>query len=187
MLESNKYDIISISKMLNSLLVIGFIISMAVNAVLGLGLWQIAVNKSRTVVPPSISKAFTVSDSNVDENYLRQMGEYFLYLKLNVTPANVNRQFGILLDYVTATSWSKIQPQLVREANTIQESNLSSTFNVIDVSVSLNNLSVKILGELKKSVGDRNLEPEHKAYIIKMKYENGLLELDSILKEADHD
>jgi len=183
MLTSHKIDFIAIAKSLNRLLLAGFLLSLTVSVILAFTVASLVNNKSRTLVPPSISKAFTVSDGAIDESYAAQMGEYILYLKLNVTPANVDRQFSLLLDYANATAWANIQPQLVRESVFIKKSNVSSTFSVRHVEVSMTSFIVKISGVLKTSVGNRALSPVPLTYLVHFKYEQGTLTFSRISKE----
>ncbi len=183
MLKANEVSILAISKTLNYLLVIGFLISMLANATLSVALYQVAVNKTSTITPPIISKAFSISGSQVDESYLAQMGEYFLYLKLNVTPANVERQYSRLLDYVSSDYWSSIQPRLVREANEIRKSNISNTFNVTGIKVDLAAMEVRMDGMLKRYVGSRALAPERATYTVALSYVSGVLTIIGISKE----
>ncbi|SGZ09610.1 type IV conjugative transfer system protein TraE [Moritella viscosa] len=188
MLKTNEINVIAIIKSLNYLLLIGFIISMLVNAILGVSLYKVAVNKSSTITPPIISKAFSISGSQVDESYLAQMGEYFLYLKLNVTPANVEKQYSRLLDYVDTSHWSAIQPKLVREALEIKKSNIANTFNVNadGIAVDLPSMQVKMTGTIKKYVGSRALTPEEATYIVSLRYSNGILTIIGIKKEVSN-
>ncbi|MDN3686153.1 type IV conjugative transfer system protein TraE [Vibrio sinaloensis] len=152
------------------------------NIVLGYTVNQALTHQSRTLVPPSISKAFTVSDGSIDEPYLEQMADYLIYLKLNVTPGNVGRQFGQLLEYVDEQSWSLIQPKLLREANLIKKKdNISSHFSVESVRISLDTLQVQLYGKTaKKFVGQRPLEPEMKWYQVSFSYQQGEIGLKSI-------
>ncbi len=184
MLNSNKVDFITLSKALNKLLLIGFILSLIVSITLAFGLLSLSNMKSRTVVPPTISKAFTISDGAIDESYAAQMAEYLLYLKLTVTPANVERQFSLLLDYVNPKAWANIQPQLVRESALIKKSNISSTFSVKRLEVSTDLRIVKVHGMVKKSVGDRPLTPVPCTYLVYLQYEQGTLTFSSIKKET---
>lgn len=154
------------------------------NILLGYTVYQLATSKSRTVVPPTISKAFTVSDGQVDESYLQQMGEYMTYLKLNVTPGNVNRRYGQLLDYVASDRWNEIQPQLVREASLVVKNNVSSTFFVDETQVNLDDLKVRFKGTLQKWVGNRALNQEPISYVVQFTYTHSVLELVSMTKEA---
>jgi len=57
MLQKNKIDFIRIAKSLNTLLLIGFTVAMISNTVLASIVWMAYFNKSRTVVPPTISAA----------------------------------------------------------------------------------------------------------------------------------
>ncbi len=170
-------DRLELSKLLNLLLLCGFLGMTVLSLVLGIGLAYVSKEKSRTLVPPSISQAFTVSDGHIDNAYLSMMGDYFLYLKLNVTPANVTRQFGRLLDYVPPQNYPIYQPVLIEEAQLIKESNISSRFDPIKTEVSLDDLQIKITGNLTKSVGDRFLPTEEATYAIQMGYDYGVIEL----------
>lgn len=150
------------------------------NLALGLGTYYAISKKSRTLVPPNISKAFTISDGSFDEAYLELISEFLIHKKLNVTPANVHRQYGLLLDYVNAENWSKIQPRLLREANHIKAENISSHFDVTKVDIALDDLKVRFTGTLQKHVGSRALEPEMVTYEVSLSYEQAEISLHSI-------
>ncbi|EJV8818785.1 type IV conjugative transfer system protein TraE [Vibrio parahaemolyticus] len=175
-----KRDKLAIKSLLNLLLTTGFLAMLITNLVLGYTSYQALTHQSRTLVPPSISKAFTISDGDVDEPYLEQMADYLLYLKLNVTPGSVGRQFGQLLDYVDEQHWHIIQPKLLREANIIKKDNISSQFSVEEVRISLETLQVQLYGKLQKYVGQRPLEPEMKWYQVNFRYDHGVIGLLSI-------
>lgn len=179
-------NLIALSKLLNVLLLVGFVVMTTVSIVLGLALNRTMNHQERTLVPPTISQAFTISGASVDAPYLQMMGEYFLFLKLNVTPANVSRQYSRLLDYVPPEKWAGIQPLLLTDATQIQKSNISSRFDPLpgQTHVSLESMQIKQKGQLIKTVGDRELPAEEVTYIVQMAYDNGLLELHGIMKEG---
>lgn len=182
MLNRNKIDFIRLAKSLNTLLLIGFIFAMISNTILSVVAWTAYFNKSRTLVPPAISQAFTVSDSTVDEPYLQQMAEYFAFLKLNVTPASVEHQYKQLANYVGEADWHRVQPLLVEDADMIKKQNISSHFTIEHTQVALDERLVKITGTLNKYVGKRPLEPEIISYIIAMNYTHGQVSLKAIKK-----
>lgn len=182
MLHSNKLDLLSITKSLNALLLIGFTIAMISNSVLAVVVFKAYVNKSRTITPPTISQAFTISDTGVDAAYLQQMAEYFAFLKLNVTPGSVDHQYNQLESYVNETTWHQVQPLLIEEKATIKHQNISSHFTVTKAQVALDDRMVKLIGNLNKYVGKRALEPEIASYIVSMDYHNGELSLLAISK-----
>lgn len=175
-----KRDKLAVKSLLNLFLSAGFLVMLITNLVLGYTSYQALTHQSRTLVPPTLSQAFTVSDGAVDEPYLQQMAHYLLHLKLNITPASVGRQFGLLLDYVDETSWHSVQPKLLREAKVIKKDNISSQFAVEDVRISLDTLQVQLYGTLQKHVGQRALEPEMKWYQVNFSYEQGSIGLLSI-------
>ncbi|WP_213902907.1 type IV conjugative transfer system protein TraE, partial [Vibrio crassostreae] len=133
-----KRDKLAVKSLLNLFLSAGFLFMLITNLVLGYTSYQALTHQSRTLIPPTLSQAFTVSDGTVDEPYLEQMADYLLYLKLNITPASVGRQFGQLLEYLDETSWHIVQPKLLREATVIKKDNISSQFSVESVRISLN-------------------------------------------------
>lgn len=183
-----KQDKLAIKSLLNLFLSLGFLAMLLTNLVLGFSVYQALTHKSRTLVPPVISKAFSLSDSQVDAPYLEQMADYFLYLKLNVTPGNVGRQYGQLLEYVDEGSWASFQPNLLREAGAIKKGNISSQFAANTFTVNLDALKVRVEGDLTKHVGKRALPSEHKWYQVNLTYHHGVLALQSIqtLEATDH-
>lgn len=142
----------------------------------------LAFTKERTLMPPSFKSPMTVSRQGVSDSYLREMAEYFINLKLNVTPENVARNYGHLLSYVGSSSYHIMQPLLFDEANQIKSQNISSTLFVGGIDIANDHLAVKITGTLQKYVGSRALEPEPVSYLVTMSYPSGVLELDAIAK-----
>ncbi|AYV25002.1 MULTISPECIES: type IV conjugative transfer system protein TraE [Vibrio] len=181
-----KDNLLSLSKLLNFFLALGFLAMTVLSLILGISLAYTSSEKSRTLIPPVISKAFTVSDGAVDAPYLQMMGEYFLKLKLNVTPATVTRQYGLLLDYIPTENWSTVQPTLVKDAERVQKDNISSRFDARPnhTHISLESMQFKQTGTLTKTVGERTLPPEEVTYIVQMAYRDGLLTLIGIKKEG---
>ena len=161
---------LKLKSVLKAYLATGFGVMLLVNLGLGATVYSLTMNKSRTLLPPVMSKAFTVSDGAVDAEYLEQMGEYFLALKLNITPASVDRKYSLLLKYVSEEDWSQVQPTLLREAERIKKDNISSRFDSESVEVALDTLQVRFTGTLQKHVGTRPLDPETVIYQVSMAY-----------------
>ncbi|GAB6264296.1 hypothetical protein PSSHI_45400 [Photobacterium sp. R1] len=182
MKTENNLNLITIVKGLNAFLLIASMGLLVLCISLGITLNKTINNISRTLIPPTISKSFTVSDSNVDESYLSQMADYFMYLKLNVTPHSVERKYSTLMDYIDEGSWAVMQELLANDALQVIKENVSSTFDVRSIQVSLDSMKVKVNGTLKKSVGSRQLEPEELSYIVDLAYNHGALSLLSIRK-----
>ena len=180
MIESAKLSALQLAKAFNQVLLIGLIVSFIVIGGLGFALVKLSLSNSTTLVPPTISKAFTVSDGAVDDSYLEQMGSYFLQLKLNLTPKTAERQFGLLLDYVHPESFSAVRKQMQKEIGFIDKSQVSSRFDVQSVIVFDSLLMAEMTGILQKYIGERALEPEKITMQVWMDYSQGQLTLKGI-------
>lgn len=182
MRAKNKKDALQLSRSLNKFLLVGVAFLGGIVILLSGGITYLALNQPRTLIPPTITQELTVSGHAVSASYLNMMGEYLLYLKLNVTPENVQRNYQQLLNYMSAEHYHVMQPQFVQEAQEIQQQKISSTFAVKEVDVSTKHFSVKISGTLQKYVGSRPLAPEKVTYIVQFNYPFGVIELDSITR-----
>ncbi len=184
MLNENNGEALKASRFINYvLLVVILIVSIAV-AGLSVALINQSHTDKRTLVPPHIDRAFTISDGSVDEAYLALMAEWWMHLKFNVTPSNVQRQFNLLITYVPTQYWSNLQDKLMREAQFIKDNDVTSFFEVDKVSPNLDQMKIRVEGTLTKTVAGRKLDPEKITYIIQTGYPNGLIELHSIAQEV---
>lgn len=183
MLTQYKKHILHVSKALNALLLLAVMGLLLANVLLTAGLIYAVRQHTVTVIPPRLQQPVTVSNHSVDDAYLQQMAEYFLYLKLNITPETVGRQYTQLLRYVDPTSYHEIQPRLLQEAKRIQQQKISSNFVVSAVAIASATKQVKLQGTLKKWVGSRPLAPEPSTYLITMAY-NNVLTIVGIQHEA---
>ncbi|MFV8456143.1 type IV conjugative transfer system protein TraE [Vibrio owensii] len=184
MLNENNGEALKAARLLNHMLmVVILLVSLAVVGVTFALVNQSQVEK-RTLVPPHIDRAFTVSDEGVDNAYLALMAEWWVHLKFNVTPSNVKRQFNLLITYVPPQYWSDLQDKLMRESEFIIQNDVTSFFEIEKVSPSLTQMKIRVEGTLKKTVAGRELPPESVTYLIQTDYPNGVIELHSIAKEV---
>ncbi|MGR6831147.1 type IV conjugative transfer system protein TraE [Aliivibrio wodanis] len=183
MKTSNRDDALNRVRFVNKALMGFSALVTVVNLALATSTVYLAINQSRTLLPPNFDSTMTVSSRAVSDSYLSEMAEYFLSLKLNVTPENVARNYGHLLNYVANEHYASLQPLLSEEASQIVSQKISSVFFVSAVDVSSDNWAVRITGTLQKYVGSRALAPEPTTYLIYMSYPNGTLALNSIAKQ----
>lgn len=184
MFNENNGEALKASRFLNHVLVAVLLI-VSVGAT-GLGFALVNQNKEvqRTLVPPHIDRAFTISNDGVDEAYLALMAEWWVHLKFNVTPSNVKRQFNQLITYVPSEHWSGLQDKLMREADFIIKNDVTSFFEIEKVAPSVSKMQIRVEGTLNKTVAGRKLEPEPVTYIIHTGYPHGLIELHAIAQEV---
>lgn len=186
-MESGNREIYAgISSGVNALLIVTVLALLIGITGLGWTSYYLATHKSRTITPPMVSKAFTVSDAKVDDEYLLMMAEYFMYLRFNVTPNSVERKFHLLSEYANPAVWKTFSPVLSSEVSFIKEHNVSSTFDVTARQADSDNFAVRMTGKLFKNVGIRSLPAEKNTYIVKMSYQHGFIQLDYINKETSH-
>ena len=184
MLTSNKEQFIQLVKTANTFLLCMVIALSISNVALVFLSIHAFSNQVTTLLPPKVSSKITVSNSSVNDAYLQQMAEYFLLLKLNVSPASIVHNHDQLLNYVDSSSYHEVQSALRHEAKYIHKDDISSSFAITDVAISNPTLQVKISGQLKKWVGARQLETQRATYLVSMKYDNTIA-LISIEKIKD--
>lgn len=170
MFSTHKKQILDFTKTINTLLLLAVFALLFANIFLTAGLLYTSRQHTVTIVPPKLTQKFTISNQHVDQSYLKQMAEYFLYLKINVTPESVGRNYSQLLNYVDSKNYNRVQPHLMEEAKRVKKQKISSTITISNIQISSRTLQVKINGTLKKWVGSRPLDDEQVTYVVTMQY-----------------
>ncbi len=169
-----------------NLMVVLVMILLASNALLaGLSLF-LALQQRVEVTPFFGSPRYTNSLDAVDSTYLNLMSENFIYARLNVTPETVKLNHQRLLQFVDSHQYPLFQGQLNKEANLIMEEKISSHFDMTDLKCDAHALRCYAKGDLKRSVGLRELPAETLEYMLHFRYHLGRLSVLQFTKEA-HD
>jgi len=140
-------------------------------------------HQKREIVPFSGNGGYIISDTQVDDRYLAMMTQNFLYTRLNVTPKNVHANHQALLGFIEASAFADFKKQLRQEEEAIIEREISSHFNILDISPDITNLQVRVNGLLRRHVGYRALKEEEKTYLIQYAYHNGTLSITRFTEE----
>jgi conjugal transfer pilus assembly protein TraE len=172
---AHKEATLEIGKALNRLLLLAVAALLVTNIATAIAVVSVVRSDTTVLVPPVIGEPLSFSKVSAGSRYLQQMAEYFAFLKLNVSPETVVRQYGQLLDYVDARDFHRIQPLLADEARAIQRDKISSTFFIQEAVVAGKRDVVQLRGVLTKYVGARALAPESVTYQVAMAYQHGLL------------
>jgi len=182
-MEKNHYGIaLDQVKLLNQLLLIGFIASLLSSIILGLCLYRAIGTKTITFVPPVMTQQSSISAVRPDDAYLEMMSLYYLGLKLNVNPSNVHYYHQLLLIYADPSDYSHIYKILDNEEQAIVKEKISSVFYPDEVTVNPETLTVRVAGKLVKTVGVRPLKPHYYIYEIPYSYDNGLLKFKDMYR-----
>ena len=137
--------------------------------------WYTAIHQRRTIVPVTITKALTVSDSQVDGNYLQAMALFFINQRLNVTPETIVANHRLLLSYTTPVFYHTFEQILAQETRQVKADKISSSFFIRSSHTYPAVLRVIVRGLLKRWVGERALESVVKTYVLTFHYHGGRL------------
>ncbi|MBD1576947.1 type IV conjugative transfer system protein TraE [Vibrio sp. S11_S32] len=181
---SVKRESLAIAKGLNVLLLGLVAVLLILTLVLGFSLAYVSIHKTRTLVPPTLTQPVTLSETKVDGAYLSQMGHYFLWLKMNVSPESVVGQYAQILKFVDSDSYHIIEPQFAKEAKFIKSQKVSSSFFIEKTQVDVKNLIVRFNGTLKKYALGTALPDKRLTYDVHFAYHAGNLTIVSIVKGA---
>jgi type IV conjugative transfer system protein TraE len=118
------------------------------------------------ITPPTLNQDFWVEGNKVSHSYLQQMGDYFSRLMLNVTTASLEAREAAVLSMATENAYGNLKALLSDEADTLKKHGFTTTFNPIEYEVDVNNLSVKIKGELVIIQGRHDVKHLKKTYQI---------------------
>ena len=180
MLQDKFGTVLDIARAANKLLLIAFISSLVAVMILSACLYRAIGQKTVTLVPPVMNQRTTVSAVKPDQAYLDMMARYLLGLKLNITPATVQQNHKLLLNYVNHAHYPQIQKILTEDQQAVQKHDISSVFYPDETTSKVSNLTVRISGTLVKKVGERPLKPSQVTYQLQFSYDNGLLKLNAM-------
>ncbi len=138
------------------------------------------------VVPPTIDRAFWVSNSQVSPDYLTKMTIFYSNLRFNVTPNSADYQRQALLRYTEPRFYGEFSDQLVAERDRIIQQHVSTAFYPVDTAVNTKTLTVIITGDLISSVGTTELSPQRVAYQWTYRFNNGQLLIKQLQEVKPH-
>lgn len=138
-------------------------------------LCEVSLHKRTFLVPPDINRSFWVSESTVSSEYLAEMSLFFMSLRLNLTPSNVKAQRDMLLKYADPKYYGELKMQLVAEGDRIAKEDLSYAFYPVDFKVDAKNLTTKVTGDIKATIGKETLPDKRVNFLLKFNYSYGRL------------
>ena len=152
------------------------LISIVINAGLTAGL-LIKKNTVQTIlVPPEISKPFSMTDGNFNNAYIEQVSSWFVTLMLNYTPASFKYQMITFSKYIDPSLYAEIQKNLRQQLDDIQKQNRTSTFFIQKIHT--RGLSAIIEGLREIKIGDTVATHELEYWYVKFnKHPDGQIAL----------
>lgn len=138
------------------------------------------------LVPPEITKSFWVDGHHVSPDYLSEMAQFFVNLRLIASPSNVSTQHGTLLRYLDSASYNEIRTQLQIEAERIKSFGITTAFYTHNVTVANDQWLTRVSGDLHTTIGSEVQPVQHITYQIAFRYDAGRLLVKSF-EEIKHD
>ncbi len=161
--------------------------SLVVNVILALVTTRLAGRERVVVVPPTVHKSFWVETERVSAEYLEQMAYFLAQLTLNVTPASVDHQARVLLQYVAPASYGELRATLLAAAERVKRDGASTVFSTQDLVIDEPGLRVGVRGQLSTFISDRRVGDVAKGYAIELQYAGGRIFLKAFRETSPHD
>lgn len=135
---------------------LGLTAALIISSVANYNLFQ---EKTVVVIPPEVTKKFTVTGNTLSQEYFEQMGFYLADRVLSVSPQNVQNSFDTIMPYMTKdpTTVKLIKESLMVSAQTIQENDIYQVFYPMKVFVNEIGTKFTVEGTLKKMSGNNSI------------------------------
>ncbi|QEM94301.1 conjugal transfer protein TraE (plasmid) [Kosakonia radicincitans] len=142
--------------------------------------WHFATRQKTITTPMIFNQPFSSDASSADSPAMTMFALSFLYMRLNVSPENIDGQQKLLLGYVPAESRNALKKALDVEADRIKKGGITWRYDtralrmikpgVIDADVVLHPSTTN--GNITT-----DLKEQARTYQLRMSYENGIIRL----------
>ena len=155
-------------------------LSMALNLLQAAGFWSMDKTVRTVVIPAELKKPVTIGGTELSQDYLEQMGEFFIHKFATISPASIEWQFDAILKAVDPSQAGILQITFKQIADKIKSENVSRVFFPTDMRINLQTNSVAITGNVETWVANQKIgNPEVKTFLIAFFNRNG----NALIKE----
>lgn len=147
------------------------------NLLLVLMCFFFAHRQSTVVIPMGLKNPVAISSYDVSSEYLADMANSFVSLRLDFSPKTVDANHQILENYLASGSFADITKTLNAEALEVKNQEISSSFYVTGIQVDTRALVATVTGTLNRSVGQEHLAPANVTFLLKFENEHGILKI----------
>jgi len=127
--------------------------SMLMNLLLMITVMLLLGREKIVMIPPRVSQTFWVNSSQVSPEYLSEMTQFLVGLRLNVTPGNAAMQHELLLRYVDSKLYGELRRQLALETERMSKEHIALAFYVSDIKVDSKRMISHVTGDLVATIG----------------------------------
>ena len=120
------------------------------------------------VTPPVINKPFWIAGQELDENYLEQMGLYWISLETNVTPANIEYNCGTLGSVAEPQDVGPLRISCDQVKQRLKQDAASTMMQPQTITPDLPHLRLAVAGNVTTYVSDHRVSDVHKVFAVSM-------------------
>ena len=137
--------------------------------------------RERTIlVPPKVSKPFSIQGDAVSKEYLIEMGAYMAKLFLDLSPSSIPYNHALLLTYATPEAYGALKKQLLKEAEEYRNLQLSTHFKPREITPNPETLEVTIKGTMSSYVAGKHIRDSQETVIIRFIHRDTGLQVSGI-------
>lgn len=156
------------------------LLSMVVNIIFVIILMQRA--SQIILLPPLLKQSVWVKGYEVSPEYLVEMADWFGYLMLTKTAANIKHQHQTLLKYMSSESHNAMQQRLLKEEERYMKDGLSTQWLVQHIKAHPLDMRAHMKGELLTRLGKDVVEKVEKTFELQFQWQHGQLSLTKFLE-----
>jgi conjugal transfer pilus assembly protein TraE len=140
------------------------------------------VPQKTIVLPPKLTKSFSIQGDTVSSTYLEQITRYFAHLLFTYQPKNVQAQFNVILSYTDPGYYNAMKRDFDEEVNKIKSGNIISVFHPMSINVT--GSEAVLTGQQKAYIGEHLVRDSERTYKFVFDYRQGhlyLVELHEVI------
>ncbi|MDU4242131.1 MAG: TraE/TraK family type IV conjugative transfer system protein [Bifidobacterium longum] len=160
---------------------LGWVIASTVAVVLISSLAWVLYSKQKTITTPmTFNVPFSSDASSADSSGMTMFATSFLYMRLNVSPENIDIQQKLLLGYVPSENRDKLKKVLDVEADRIKKGGITWRYDIKElrmVKPGIVDADVVLHPSTTNGNITTDLKEQARTYQLQMRYENGIINL----------
>ncbi|ENU1173988.1 TPA: conjugal transfer protein TraE [Klebsiella michiganensis] len=158
-----------------------WVIASTVAVVLISSLAWVLYSKQKTITTPmTFNVPFSSDASSADSSGMTMFATSFLYMRLNVSPENIDIQQKLLLGYVPSENRDKLKKVLDVEADRIKKGGITWRYDIKElrmVKPGVVDADVVLHPSTTNGNITTDLKEQARTYQLQMRYENGIINL----------
>lgn len=133
------------------------------------------------LVPPHFTKSLKFQGSEVSKEYLEEFSIYLTMIFLDLSPSSFSYHHDILLKYVTPESYGSLKKKLLKDGEQYKKLQLSTNFQVSQVTADPKSLTVEVKGILTSYVAGKQVESTLESVVLEFTNRGGGLLLKQLI------